>query len=157
MNALHFNRNLNVFETSSVRDGQARVNQFGIHNHAAGVKNNLIETAIDATTFMGPIGTIAHGANAIRHLASGNLGTALASAGKGLASLVPGLNLVVGGASMLKNSSDAAMHMGGWVEQQARFGGYENQTRLAQAMTYGNTMGGASLAFGANPYAMPRW
>lgn len=152
-----FNPRLGVTEHAASGDADAKVNQFGVHNHGAGFRRNLLETAIDATTFLGPIGTVAHGANALRHVFSGDFGSALASAGKGIASLIPGVNLLVGGASMAKNATDTAIHAGGWMEQQARFGGYENATRVAQSMVYGNAFGGAALGYGMPPYGMPRW
>jgi hypothetical protein len=157
LNSHTFNHRLGTLEQASTNDADARVNQFGVHDHGAGFRRNLVETAIDATTFLGPIGTIAHGGNAIRHLFNGDFGSALTSAGKGVASLIPGVNLLVGGASMLKNASDTAVHAGGWMEQQARFGGYENATRVAQSMVYGNAFGGAALGYGMNPNGMNRW
>jgi len=151
------NRRLGVIETASTGDGQAAVNNYGVHNHGKGVVNNLVQTAVDATTFMGPIGTAVHGVNGIRQLFKGDFGNALGSFGKSVASLIPGVNLIVGGASMAKNAGDTLMHAGGWMEQQVRFGGYENQTRMVQSQFYGNAFGGAALAYGANPHAMPRW
>lgn len=152
-----FNPKLGTFEQASTNDADAKVNQFGVHDHGAGFRRNLLETAVDATTFLGPIGTVAHGANALRHVFNGDFGSALSSAGKGIASLIPGVNLLVGGASMAKNASDTALHAGGWMEQQVRFGGYENATRVAQSMVYGNQFGSAAMAYGQNPYGMPRW
>jgi len=157
LNGLHYNQKLRVFEQSSTGDGDARVNQFGIHNHGAGMRRNAVEAAVDAVGMIPGLGTIAHGGNAVRHLFSGDFGSALTSGLKGLASLVPGLGTIVSGASLMKNTGDTMMHAGGWMEQQTRFGGYENQTRMAQQMFGGNAMGSASLFYGANPYAMPRW
>ena len=91
LNGLHYNPTLRVFEQSSTGDMDAKVNQFGIHNHGAGMRRNAVEAAVDAVGMIPGIGTIAHGGNAIRHLFSGDFSSALASAGKGLASLVPGL------------------------------------------------------------------
>lgn len=158
LNRTDYNTRLGTLEQASTNDMQAKVNQFGIHDHGAGFRNNLLETAVDATTFLGPIGTVAHGANALRHVFNGDFGSALGSVGKGVASLIPGVNLLVGGASMAKNASDTALHAGGWMEQQVRFGGYENATRVAQSMVYGNGFGGAAMGYGnVNPYGMPRF
>lgn len=156
-NSFSVNRRLGVIETGAQRDAQAVVNNYGVHNHGKGFINNLAATAVDATTFMGPIGTAVHGVNGVRQLLKGDFGSALGSFGKGIASLIPGVNLIVGGASMAKNASDTMMHAGGFIEQQVRFGGYENQTRIAQQMFYGNSFGGAALAYGANPYSLPRF
>jgi hypothetical protein len=156
-NSYTFNPRLGVVEQASTNDADARVNNFGVHDHGAGFRENLVETAMDFTTFLGPVGTVAHGANAIRHLVGGDFGSALTSVGKSVASLIPGVNFLVGGASMLKNGADTAMHAAGYVEQQVRFGGYENATRVAQSMVYGNAMGGAAMGYGMSPYGMPRW
>jgi len=151
MNRPNFNQNLRVTEfQGSARDGDAVVNQYGIHNHGAGVKNNAIELGADVATMIGgPVGVVANGANAIRHAFKGNWGNALKSVGKGVASMIPGLNLLVGGASALKNGSDIMTHGGGMIEQGMK-GGYSRQTQLAQQMMGGNMAGGLGQFYGGN-------
>ena len=137
-----------VEHKGSVGDGEAVVNQFGIHNHGAGFRNNAIEAGMDVATMIGgPVGLVANGGNAIRHAFNGNWGSALKSVGKGVASMIPGLNLVVGGVGLLKNGSDMALHGAGMIEQKLK-GGYENQTRMAQMMMGGNTAWGMGMAYG---------
>lgn len=151
LNRPSFNQRLGVTEfQGSTGDGDAVVNQFGIHNHGAGLKNNAIELGADVATMIGgPVGVVANGANAIRHAFKGNWGKALGSVGKGVASMIPGLNLIVGGASALKNGSDVAMHAGGAIEQKMK-GGYERQTRLAGMMFGGNMNAGLGQFYGGN-------
>jgi hypothetical protein len=140
----------------STFDGEAKVNHLGIHNHGNGFKENALETAADAVgTFGGPLGTVAHGANAIRKAFKGEWGGALKSVGKGLVSLIPGVGTLVNGASMVKNAGDTMMHGAGWAEQKMK-GGYENQTRMATQLMGGNMMFGMGGAYGGNymPYSM---
>ena len=155
LNRPNFNRQTGVVEfKGSTRDGEAVVNQFGIHNHGAGAKNNAIELAADVATMVGgPVGLVANGANAVRKAFKGEWGGALKSVGKGIASMIPGLNLVVGGVSALKNGADLATHGMGAMEQKMK-GGYQNQTRMASMMFGGNFGASSAMAYGGNHQMM---
>ena len=131
-------------------DAEATVNQFGIHNHAAGFGNNALEAGTDVATMIGgPVGVVANGANAVRHAFKGNWGSAIKSVGKGIASCIPGLNLLVGGVGLLKNGTDMVRHGGGMIEQGMK-GGYTRQTRMAQMMMGGGGAAGLGMAYGGN-------
>ena len=149
LNRRNFNPQTGVVEfKGSVGDGEAVVNQYGIHNHKAGLGNNVIESGANVATMIGgPVGVIANGANAVRHAFKGNWGSALKSVGKGVASMIPGLNLVVGGASLVKDGADVLRHGVGAIEQGVK-GGYERQSQMASRMFGQNMNYGLGMSYG---------
>jgi len=151
LNRRNINPQSGVIEfKGSTGDAESTVNQFGIHNHKAGLGNNLVESGADIATMIGgPVGVVANGANAVRHAFKGNWGSALKSVGKGVASMIPGLNLIVGGASLLKDGTDVVRH-GAGAMQQSMQGGYQRQSAMASRMFGGNMGFGLGMARGGN-------
>jgi hypothetical protein len=151
LNRRNFNPQTGVVEfKGSTGDSEAVVNQFGIHNHKAGLGNNLVESGADIATMIGgPVGVVANGANAVRHAFKGNWGSALKSVGKGVASMIPGLNLIVGGASLVKDGTDVLRH-GAGAMQQGMQGGYQRQSAMASRMFGGNMSYGMGMSYGGN-------
>ncbi|MFO0722730.1 MAG: hypothetical protein U1E65_03025 [Myxococcota bacterium] len=143
------NQELGVTEYQGRLDPQAVVNQYGIVDHGRSFLKNLGSGFMDG---LGAIPVIGNFSNLLRS----GFNYATGDAGNGADSLVKAIPLIgnlYSGASALKNAGDAwGIHFPGMFEQ-AMKGGYDQQTRTAQALVSGNMgLGLSAMYSGYYPY-----
>ncbi|MCC7385873.1 MAG: hypothetical protein IT384_28750 [Deltaproteobacteria bacterium] len=129
-----YNSRLGVAEYQGRFDAEAVVNQHGIVDHKRSFWNNMGSGFLDAIGAIPLIGNVVNGVRSVGNFIAGDTAAGIESALK----VIPGYGNIYSGISALKNGGDALLiHTPGMIEQSWK-GGYENQTRAAQSMVYGN-------------------